>query len=58
MLFRLEISRKFRDTVGSRPGFFRSGVTKACLNLEGRINVAKTAMSSEKTEEHRLMIAV
>jgi len=36
VLFRLEIGRKFADTVGSRPGFFKSGVTEACLNLEGK----------------------
>jgi len=35
MLFRFEIGRKFKDTVGSRPGFFRSRVTEACLHLEG-----------------------
>jgi len=37
MLFRFEIGRTFEDTVGSRHGFFRSEVTEACLNLEGKM---------------------
>jgi len=37
MLFRFEIGRKFADIVRSRPGIFRSGVTEACLNLEGKV---------------------
>jgi len=37
MLFRFEIGRKFRDKVGSRPGFLRSEVTEACLNFEGKV---------------------
>jgi len=36
MLFRLEIGRKFADTVGSRPGFFKSGVTCRDLLKLGR----------------------
>jgi len=37
MLLRLEISRKLTETDGSKPGLFRSGVTKACLNLDGKV---------------------
>jgi len=37
MLFRFEIGRKFADTVGSIPGFLRTGVTEMFLKLEVKV---------------------
>jgi intein/homing endonuclease len=37
MLLRLEIGRKLAETDGYKPGFVRSGVTEACLNLNGKV---------------------
>jgi len=36
-LLRLEIGQKLAETDGSKPGFFRSGVTEAWLNLDGKV---------------------
>jgi len=36
-VLRLEIGRKLVETDGSKRGFFRSGVTEACLNLDGKV---------------------
>jgi len=36
-LLRIEIGQKLAETDGFKPGFFRSGVTKASLNLDGKV---------------------
>ena len=60
MLLRLDIGRKFAGSDDESPGFFRMGVTSACLKEAGKVpceneRFASLAMSMEKTPEHDLI---
>ena len=57
MVFKFEIGLKFARSDLGKPGFFRSGETSACLNLEGKVpclkdRFARCEMMMEKVSAH------